>query len=33
MGTFGGWGSQTKEILQPVFAATAERDNISYHII
>jgi len=32
MGTFGGWGEQTKKILQVIFEFTAERDNIPYHI-
>jgi len=31
MGTFGGWGEQTKLILQVIFELTAERDNIPYH--
>jgi len=33
MGTFGGWGEQTKKILQVIFELISrERDNIPYHI-
>jgi len=32
LSSHGGWGEQTKKILQVIFELTAERDNIPYHI-